>query len=475
MSSMNAKHIITPTFLFAILVICSFAPLLLINEPEVLAASYPTIYVTPSVAYGEPNQTVTVSLMIANVFNLWSYQVYVNYAPDILEIVRNSSVPSETSVYAYLVHQGDFMKRGAYDTFWQPKVNNTGGQLKVWESMLLPSPDTSGSGELFSVVFKIKKTGASILNLTETYLETRFSVSLPHEDYNGAITTVSLGMSPSLIRGEDYPADSFFDVNVSLGGTVENFYGFDLNITYGKDTINVTSVAFLPLLEMPNDNLTEINYTEGRIRLLMNCTAPASPISTTGPIATLRFKVLPSEQKADIEIVDSILVDSSGNEIIHLVSKATFTGGLIRNIGIREATLSSYAVNAGDGITLTITAYNNGTRNETFTVIAYAVNNITVLAGGPEEFTIESNQTSTLTLTLGTYGLGGNYTIYVNMPSVPDESTTGDNQYAVASMLSVTPKAEPVESPFGTTFYLAIAIIIIVIVVVLIYYLRRRR
>jgi hypothetical protein len=473
---MNFRHTLTPTFLFIIFLVSTLAPALMIRETEAQEDFYPRLYVTPSVAYAEPGQTVSVSIMIANVFSLWSYQVFIEYSPDIVEIVRNESTADIHSPYAYYLYQGDFLKRGAYNTFWLANVNNTRGELQAWEAMVLPSPDTSGNGELFRVVFRIKQTGASILDLNNTALATKWNVPIPHKAKDGAVTTAALGISPSLIKGEDYPPDSYFDVNVSLVGSVKNVYGFDLNITYGTEVLNVTSVTLLSLLEMPNSNSTEINYTEGRIRLSVNCTAPASPINTTGPMATLTFRVLPSEQKTDIDIVNSTLTDVFGNDIIHLATKAVFTGGLIRNVGIREATLSSYDVTAGDNITVTINAYNNGTRNETFTITVHAINNITILAGGPSQYVIESNQTKTLTLTMYTYGLGGNYTIYVNMSWVPDETITEDNLYAIPSMLSVTPKAEPTESPFGTTFYIAITLIIIVVVAALLfYYLRRKR
>jgi len=471
---MNQRRAYTPTFLLMFLLICAFAPAFMIREGKAQGAGSPTLYVTPSIAYGEENQTITVSVMISDVVSLWSHQVYLNYSSDVLEIVRNQSTIDVNSPYAYYVYEGDFLRRGAWNPFWVVKVNNTAGSLQAWESLIRPAPDVGGNGELFRLVFKMKKAGSSIIHLYNTDMRTINNVPIVHNTIDGAITNLKIGILPTLIKGEDYPPGSSFDVNVSLTGAIENFYAFDLNVTYGVDVINVTSVTLLPLLEMPNENQTEIDYVEGRIRLFMNCTAPASPINGTGSIATLRFEVLPSEEKTDIDITNSTLYDALGNEIIHMSFKATFTGGLIRNIGLVDAVMSTYAVNAGDNVTLTIDAYNNGTRNETFTIVVHAVSNMTVLVGGPTQFTIESNQTKTLTMTLGTKGLSGNYTIYVNMSWIPDESLTGDNEFVITSMLSVTPTAETQESPFGTTFYVAIAIIVVV-VVVLIFLLRRRR
>lgn len=472
---MNPRRTYTPTFLFVLLLICAFAPVFMIRESKAQGTGSPMLYIAPSIAYGEENQTITVSVMISNVFSLWSHQVYLNYSSDILEIARNQSTIDENSPYAYYVYEGDFLKRGAWNPFWVAKVNNTAGTFQAWESLVVPAPDVEGNGELFRIVFKVKKPGSSVIHLYDTDLRTKFNVPIIHGTTDGAVTNLKIGILPTLLKGEDYPPGSSFDVNVSLTGAIENFYGYDLNVTYSVDVLNLTSVTLLPLLEMPNENQTEIDYVEGRIRLFMNCSAPASPINTTGAIATLRFEVLPSEEKTDIDVTNSTLYDAAGHEIIHMNFKATFTGGLIRNIGLVDAAMSAYAVNAGDNVTLTINAYNNGTRNETFTIVVHAVSSITVLAGGPTQFTIDSNQTKILTMTLGTRGLGGNYTMYVNMSWLPDESLTGDNEYVIPSMLSVTPTAEIQESPFGTTFYVAIAIIIVVVVVVLIFLLRRRR
>jgi hypothetical protein len=452
-----------------------FAPSFVIKRTEAQQTSYPVLYVSPPDAYAEPGENVTVSVMIANAINLWLFQVYINYSQDVLEIPRNTTVPVETSPDAYYVYEGDFLRRGSYTTFWVSQVNNTKGELRVWDSMLNPAPEVSGNGELFRVTFHVKKVGGSLIHLFNTALTTMYQVSVPHSTEDGAIATVKMGFSPNLFQGTEYQPGKSFDVDLILSGTIEDLYAFDINVTYRNDILSVDSVTLQPLLGTPNDNLTEINNSEGWVRLSLNCTPPAPSTSTTGSIATLNFTILPAVGETDIVIGGLTLLDAAGNEIVCIREKATFTGGLIRDLKIVDATMSPLSVEAGENVTLSATILNDGPLNETSSIVAHAADDISALIGGPEEFTIEAGETKTLNLTLGTAGLGGNYTISIFVLLVPNEVNVSDNQYTYPSLLSVTPKPESVPSIFGTTFFIAVALVIIVIAIVLVYYLRRKR
>lgn len=452
-----------------------FAPSLMIKRTEAQATSYPDLYVNPSAAYAQPGDNITVSVMIANAINLWLFQVYINYSSDILEIPRNTTVTDETSPNAYYIYEGNFLTRGSFFTWWVPVVNNTLGEVWVWDTMVAPAPEVSGNGELFRIVFHVKKAGGSMLHLFNTALTTKYNVPIPHDVEDGAIATVKMGFSPNLFQGTEYQPGASFNVDLILSGIIQDLYAFDINVTYSKDILSMNSVTLQPLLGTPNDNSTEINNSEGWTRLTLNCTPPADSTNTTGLIATMNFTVLPAVGETDIVIQNLTMLDSASNQIICVREKAIFTGGVIRNLKIVGATMSPLSVEAGENITLSTTILDDGLLNETSTIVVHASNDMSVLIGGPEEFTIAKDETKTLNLTIGTTGLSGNYTISIFVFLVPNELNISDSQYTYPSLLLVTPKPEPAPSIFGTTFFIVIALVIIVIAIILVYYLRKKR
>jgi hypothetical protein len=156
------------------------------------------VSISPGVSVATSGDYFNVSVMVVNVTGLWLFQTYVNYSPDILEIPRNASVPEETSPYAYWVYEGNFLKRGAYTTFWVPQLNNTRGELRVWNSMLAPGPEASGSGELFTVTFRVKSSGMCCLDVCNVALATRNQTAIPHNTTDGVFTTFSNATTKSV-------------------------------------------------------------------------------------------------------------------------------------------------------------------------------------------------------------------------------------------------------------------------------------
>jgi len=144
-----------------------------------------TIQLDPAVNVAVQDEYFNLSVMISDVLSLWSYQIYLSYSPDVLEIARNQSTMD------YYVYQGDFLKRGAFSTFWVSKVNNTAGTLQAWESLVSPAPAVEGNGELFRVVFKVKNAGSSFIHLYNTDLRTKYNIPIVHQTTDGIFTTLS--------------------------------------------------------------------------------------------------------------------------------------------------------------------------------------------------------------------------------------------------------------------------------------------
>lgn len=431
-----------------------------ITIPKTAAQYYPVLSFSPATYFVAPGEEFNASVTISNVRWLYTYQIYVNFSPEILEVVR--------------VIQGNFLRRSQYTTFWQPKWNNTKGEVQVWESLLSPDPESSGSGELFKITFRVKKSGGSILHFTTTQLIDPFKALIRHETKDGVATTIKLDIIPKLMKGYEYEPDKLFDVNVTLNGVIENFYGYNVTIKYDNEIINATSIVLVPLLAMPNVNFTSINSTEGTISISVMCEAGAPSTNTTGLIATITFEVL-TVGKTSIDFLSSQLFDVNGDEIIH-VFEGAFLSNIIRNVGILSegTSLSPLSVVAGENLTLLLNVVNSGVVNETVSVVVYAVNGITAIIGGPVEFVIPKESNQVIQMNLSTNGLEGNYTISAILPFVPDEMDLTDNEYEFPTPVIVNPKVTASAIFLDPIFYGAIIFIVIVIILIAVFYLKRK-
>ena len=454
---LKIRDLITPFLFFFLtsILIVALAP-----GFRSIAQIYPQISIIPQTSFVLPEQDFNVSITVSNVNNLYTYQVYINFSSEILEVKD--------------IIQGDFLKRGTYHPFWQPKWNNTKGLIQVWESMLSPDPASSGSGELFKVTFKTKKAGSSLLHLFETGLIDPFKAPIYHETNDGFVTTTKIELIPKEMKGQGYEPGDTISVNVTLSGAIENLYGFNLTIKYDSKIINATSVELRQLLAMPNKNFTYIDNINGMINLNVTCGSGAPSTNTTGPIATITFDIV-GFGETFIEIVNSKLIDINGEEILHVLEKA-FLYNILRNIAIipNETFISPESVIAGENITLNLKVLNSGVMNETFTVFVYAINEFTAIIGGPNEYTIAEESNKTLEITLSTNGLEGNYTVIITLSYVPGESNLTDNEYQYPSLISVYPKEEAFTFPFEWILYIIIIVIIAVIVVAVVYKKRKK-
>jgi len=104
----------------------------------------PKIYLDLNNIGGSQNDTVTIPVKVQNVDNLFSYGVEINYDPAILQLQQ--------------VNQKDFLSAaGNYETSFQSGlVNGNKGDLLIAEARTItPKVGQSGSGQLFSLTFKI--------------------------------------------------------------------------------------------------------------------------------------------------------------------------------------------------------------------------------------------------------------------------------------------------------------------------------
>jgi len=453
-------------FLFAAIVLSAFSPMLTTRKAQANPA-YPLVSITPAASFGTVGEDLSVDVIISNVVDLFMYEIHVDFSPGVLSVIN--------------VTEGDLLKRGeAYTTFWRTIYDNNEGVVKAANSLLRGAQPVTGIGQAFRITFTVNKAGGSLLHPHNIMMATQFGADIaPILVQDATISTAKLELAPSMIRpttSNDLSINKTFNVNVTLAGQVSELYTYDLNLTYGNDVLEATSATLLPFMGTPNSNQTQINNDNGTIRLSLKCNPPAASTNTTGTIATIAFKVV-KLGSTHIEISeDSTLADEEDRSLFPTLGSASFNNRYAtRNIGILDSTLSSYEVTAGDSVTETIIVRNQGSTNETCEAVVHAQNTIAGLIGGPSTFTIEANTSQTITMTLKTDGLGGNYTVNVFFFYLPEETTYQDNDWTITQPLLVHAKEAETSTPFGTVFYVSVVLIVILIAATAAYILVRKR
>ena len=411
------------------------------------------IAVEPETVYAEPQTRFTIYIRVKEVYQLFAYNFNITWSPDIVEIENKT-----------MIVEGDFLKRGTYQTFPAINLNKTIGYAFVGSTLAKPAVPASGSGDLFSITFLMKAKGGSVLTLKDTILRDNYGAHINHNTKNGLASSVKISLNPSETIKKEPSIDETIDLNATVANP-QNLTGFQLTVQYDTSVLNVTSADFGSLLQS-NDNYTVINRNLGTVTL--NLTSSAEPLNENGTLATFSFKIL-AVGTAWITITNSTLMAVGNQTIIHVVQDAYFSNKYI-NLGIVSIETSATEVTQGENVTITVTVKNNGTLTESFDVRIYVNQSLTAQ---PSVTNLEPDQQEEVATLYETASLEGTYTLVIKaeIPVLSGETETTDNVVETTKSLKVNPKGVgiPIEA------ILAIVIIIIVVVLVLIVYMRRRK
>jgi len=132
---------------------------------------------------------VAVSVEIQNVENLWGYEMTLHFDPTLLSV--DDADPSNPGVQ---VQMGSFLSEGLV---FINSVDLTEGTAQVVVVLFDPSEPVSGSGTLFTVLFRGLKDGISPLTFSELTLTDRDGFEIIADVVSSQVT-VGTGMSPRL-------------------------------------------------------------------------------------------------------------------------------------------------------------------------------------------------------------------------------------------------------------------------------------
>jgi hypothetical protein len=433
----------------------------------------PKLNVVPPIASAGLDETFTVDVKVANVINLYTYQFRLSWEPTLLDVTS--------------VTEGPFLNaEGTYMTSFTPRIYNTPDPFGVSgyafvACTLLGEPASaaaSGSGTLATLEFLVKEDGNTSLHLYDTKLINSLLVEMSHgteDGYFQSLPPPEIHVEPSSVVDVSLQPGNAFSINVTVIQAVE-VYAWSLNMSWDPALLNITEAKEGSFLNQSAYNTTfnrQILQEEGF--LYANCSlfgeSPDVSASGNGTLVTVSFLV-EAVGSTVFDLYDTKLLGYSGNELPHEAQDGYFdNSGVRRDVSIVSVEASPAAVEAGDSVSVTVVAKNEGDVTENYDVIVYWGDiNIGTLSTSD----LSPGSQKTLTFSWKTEGIvEGNHTIEAVASAVIWEANTDDNTY-VNGYVTITPPEETSSLP-PTLIAAVIIVILIVVAVVGVVFLRKKR
>jgi len=453
-----------------------FLPILGFGMTSVGGQEETRIYVDPPVVSAIPGETFTVNVKVADVLNLITYGFILSWEPSLLDV-------TSVTEGAFLSAEGTSPTSFFYVTFneHEPDPFGVSGYVKVGCTLLgLTPPAATGDGTLATLRFLVKEEGNTSLHLSETSLVSSLYVPMAHvaEDgygYFQSLPPAEISIEPPIVVDASLQPSSVFSINISVIQAIE-VYAWSLNMSWDPALLNVTSVEEGPFLNRSAYDTTfnkQILQEEGR--LYANCSLFGEPpevsASGNGTLVSVNFLV-EAVGSTVLELLNTRLLNYEGEGVFHVTNDGYFdNSGLRRDVSIVSVEASPTTVEAGDSVSISVVARNDGDATENFDVIVYwGDNNI----GTVSTSDLSPGAQKTLTFSWKTEGMAeGNHTIKATASAVIWEANTDDNTY-INGYVAITPPEETFSVP-PTLIAAVIIVILIVVAIIGVMLLRKRR
>ncbi|MGD0979213.1 MAG: CARDB domain-containing protein [Candidatus Bathyarchaeia archaeon] len=243
------------------------------------------------------------------------------------------------------------------------------------------------------------------------------------------LQSAEVGVSPSSIT---ISVNQNFTIDVDVSGVSDPYglYGWEFILTWNSsllDAVNVTEGPFLKAGGGSTFFASEVNVTDGSMKVDCTLTGDANGVTGDGTLASITFYVYNSGG-CPLHLSEAILVNSQGQPIqtqAPVDSYGYFT--VSADVAVTGIDFSRTTVVAGGIVNINVTVRNQGGFDEAFDVTVY-VNSQVI---GMQPVSLPSGSSIDLSFTWNTVGIPfGNYTIKAYASPVPDENDTTNNAYS---------------------------------------------
>jgi len=363
----------------------------------------PTIFIHPRMLTGEPSETVSINVRIAQAADLFSWEFSLRWNTSVLGLIG--------------VLEGDFLTNQPDGTFFGnlTDTDDLGLFLTVFCTTKGNYPGVSGDGALATITFKVLGVGETVLDLFNTKLRDSRPYPIDHASTDGNFTNAA-----------GVPRASFtYSPNIApIGETIV----FNASASFDRDGF-ITSYYWefgdgsTPANE--TDPITQHSYAKaGTFTVALTVTDNATLSVTKTELLKVRFeydaRIVDVEKPSQIEVVE------------------------------------------GESVSIAVVAMNDGSKEISFNVAVYYEDNIA--APAQEISSLGPTENKTLQFVWETDGVTpGDYAIKAVASTVQGEVNVANN---VRFDGTVTVKARP-ELPVGPIALGVVLVVALVVVVFL--------
>lgn len=442
-----------------------------------MASSTTMIYMDPHVSTAAPGEQFDVQIKIANVKWLYAWEFHLKWNSILLEAISVTEGP-------FL--QGSPITR---ETFFQPKINNTSGEIDAACTLqgVLPLNAPSGNGTLAVITFSVKGEGGSSLDLHGTKLVKFLDnepIIIPHTvddpstveegDGDGYFThpLPKLGLDPSSILDPNLGPGSTFNININISKVV-GLYAWQFFLKWDPNLLDATSVTEGPFLSQEGAQQTEffndIDQVAGSA--YVNCTLVGKPVPTAsgnGTLAVIGFLV-ESRGSTVLDLDEIKLIDIDEALIPHGLEDGYFINA-VHDVAVTLVEASPNEVRPGDSVSISVVLKNEG--NVAETDIDVTVTYDTAFIGTLGVASLDAGQETTLTFTWDTSDVDeGEYAIRAEASTVLGETDIADNIRDMDGTVRVTSLGQMLPL---SMLIIGVIVVVAVVGIGLFFYTRRK-
>jgi hypothetical protein len=269
----------------------------------------PLVYVDPATVTGlSPSQSFTVTVRIANVTNLYGFDVQFHWDSTLLDYVSHTAkLPVDTYPEGVLYNPIISLKNEA---------NATAGTYWLAASSLYPAPSFNGTGIFFEITFQVKAIGQCLLEIYSSDLADVGGQAIAHNVEHGFFsnyvpTPATIHVNPNKVIDVALIPCNNFTVDVDLEDVVD-LETLEFWLSYDTLILDVVHVNASTVFSPPAT--IDISEPEGRLRVA----ASTSP-SITGDftLATVTFHVTGTGESV-LDLYNVTLVDEWGASVPYL-------------------------------------------------------------------------------------------------------------------------------------------------------------
>jgi len=468
-------------------IFCTIATILIITATLVVPNIYAetaTLLIKPQKIIDTamtPGKSFNVTLEVANVTNMYAYELKIYYKNSVLNATKAVRPP------------GHFMEptdpANQFIPKWEIKNNFNATHGRIWLAFTLLAPEApkTGSGVLARITFQVVGVGSTPICLKDTKLADSAGSPMAHTIQDSYFSNkpppppALVYVDPERLVDVGLTPCQNFTININIKNATE-LNSFNFELTYNPEILEVLEIQEGPFLNSIGPTsifLKEINNAEGYLQFGVKLTSQQGA-SGNGTLAIIEFHV--KELGASKLILSEIVLKDVAGEILPYFTKdGYFSNVIFAKIAVTPPEIIDPTLVPGKTFTVNITienveglygyvfqldyeprvltcigVYINPVQNETNFSSSFSVNDrqglITVeVAYYPPAnpiSTIEKLALTTLTFKVDTWGIS-NLTLHDTSltdefgNAIPHETESGFFQSVIRNVAVINLEASP--------------------------------